>query len=227
MRPLLVLILLGACATTGAPPLAAAPAPAARSGATHAELLARGEARFAERLDLAQLDAAIAAWREAAALAPDDPVAWARLARALHFRAEGHLVFAVATDRGARDAYRAALDESAGAAERALAALSPELARLRRLGVPLSEAAAVLDARAALPLYWWAQSTLLAAHSRGLGATVGVHAEVFAVMERVAALAPDTWYGGPDRYFGVVFAAAPAIAGGATWGRRARTSTPA
>ena len=49
---------------------------------------------------------------------------------------------------------------------------------------------------------------------RGLGATIAAHQVVFAVMTRVAADAPDYWYAGAERSFGVIYAAAPAIAGG-------------
>jgi hypothetical protein len=40
------------------------------------------------------------------------------------------------------------------------------------------------------------------------------NAKVFATMERVAAAAPTTYFGGPDRYFGTLFGALPAATGG-------------
>jgi hypothetical protein len=55
---------------------------------------------------------------------------------------------------------------------------------------------------------------MLAANARGLGATIAAHQAVFTVMQVVARAAPDYWYAGADRYFAVVYAAAPAIAGG-------------
>ncbi|KAB2892674.1 MAG: hypothetical protein F9K40_17965, partial [Kofleriaceae bacterium] len=92
----------------------------------------------------------------------------------------------------------------------------PAFGEKRALGVPFEEALALVadEREAAPPLYWWAQCRMLAANERGLGATIAAHKAVFTVMERVAALDPDYWYAGADRYLGVIYAAAPAIAGG-------------
>jgi hypothetical protein len=171
-------------------------------------------AHWARRADEAELRAAIADWTVAAHARPDDVAVAESLARAHHFLAEGHLVFRKDTDAAAADGYVAALDAGAVAAETALRARWPAFGEKRALDVPFEEAFVLLDDGAAPLLYWWSQCRMLAANARGLGATITTHQAVFTVMGRVAAIAPDYWYGAADRYFGVVYAAAPAIAGG-------------
>jgi hypothetical protein len=78
----------------------------------------------------------------------------------------------------------------------------------------MKEAIRPLGATEMPMVFWWAQNTIVAANARGMMATVKHHEPVFRVMERVAELAPDTWYGGPARYFAAVYCAAPAIIGG-------------
>lgn len=106
------------------------------------------------------------------------------------------------------------MERGVAAAEAGLRAVSPEFARLRRLDAPFEQAIDTLDARAAPLLYWWAQLTMLVAREAGFAATVEAHQIVLDVMARVEALDPDYWYAGADRYFAVIYAVVPAIAGG-------------
>jgi hypothetical protein len=165
---------------------------------------------WAARDDETEVRAALDAWWRAASACPADPERYLAIARAAHFLAEGHL--AMRDERG--DDYVAHLADGAGAADRGLAALSPRWAELRAGGVSRGDAAAVLDARAAPLLYWWANDTILAANAQGVWATMKVFVEVRTVMERVAALDPAYWHGGADRFLGAFFASAPPIAGG-------------
>jgi hypothetical protein len=180
----------------------------------YAEVLAEAEQHFAARLDEAELRAAIAAYGEAAKLAPARVEPWERLTRAKMLLADGFLLFRKDRDKAAKAEIVALFEQGRADAEQALRTRSAEFARLRRLEVPIDEAAAVLGKDAALSLYFWAQHTILWANEKGLRTTMAQHETVFRVMERVRSLDPATWYGGADRYFGIVFAAAPAVAGG-------------
>jgi len=201
---------LGGC---GAEPRAAAPplTPAAAAAARTAGIGAA--AHWARRSDETELRAAIDGWSRAAAARPADVATGTALARAHHFLADGHRVFVKDRDPAA---YLAALDACAATADATLAARWPAFGEKRALGVAFEDALAlVAEEREAAPLlYWWSQCRMLAANERGLGATIAAHQAVFTVMARVAALDPDYWYAGADRYLGVIYAAAPAIAGG-------------
>lgn len=201
---------LGGCGAEprpATPPLTRAAAAEARSAGADAD------ARWAKRADETELRAAIDGWSRAADARPADLATGTSLARAHHFLAEGHLLFAKDRDPAA---YLAALDACAATADATLAARWPAFGEKRALGVAFEDALAlVADEREATPLlYWWSQCRMLAANERGLGATISAHQGVFTVMARVAALDPDYWYAGADRYLGVIYAAAPAIAGG-------------
>jgi hypothetical protein len=161
-----------------------------------------GRAHWEARLDEAETRAALDAWWRATSACPADPARYLAIARGDWFLAENHL--ARRGDKGA--AYVSLLADGAAAAEAGLAALAP--------GVAFHDGVDRLDASAAPLLYWWAQNAILAANAQGLWATMRVFQEVRRVMERVAEVDPDYWYGGADRYLGAFFASAPAIAGG-------------
>ncbi len=178
---------------------------------------ARQEARthWAKRLDEAELRLALAAWERATAADTGDVGSWLMLARGRFFLADGFLNFRkLAGDQAAAAEYTATHLAGASAAERGLRAASREFHRLRAQSAPFADAIAVLSVSEMPLLYWWAENTILWANSKGLAATIRSHETVFHAMERVADLAPETFFGGPDRYFGIVFCAAPAIAGG-------------
>jgi len=200
MRNLLWILCLSA-ASCAAP----APGPTVRSpdGVAVADVRA-GEAHWAARLEVAEARAAVVAWQRVADADPSDPAVQLALARACHFLAESHRP----------DDRLAVLERGVAAAEAGLRARSPEFDRLRRLDAPFEQAIATLDAGTAPLLYWWAQLHMQVAREAGFAATVDAHRVVFAVMERVEVLDPDYWYAGADRYFAVVFAVVPAVAGG-------------
>jgi hypothetical protein len=204
MRPLLILLLLSAACAT------AAPAPTVRTPDSTA--VAAAAARWADRLDPAEARAALDAWQRAADADPGDPALHLAISRACHFLAEAHQ----APDR------LALLERGVAAAERGLRAASPEFDRLRRLDAPFEEAIATLDAGAAPLLYWWATQRMAVAREAGFAATVEAHPVVWRAMERVEALAPDTWYRGADRYFAAAYAVMPPVAGGDLEQARAR-----
>jgi hypothetical protein len=170
---------------------------------------------FERRLDERELRLALAAWERATAQNPGDAVAWGHLARARFFLADAFLTpRLVRGERGAERELIAAHEAGAEAAARGLDARSPELAKDRRRGVAMHKLVTRLGAGDMELAFWWAQNVALAAKTKGKMAIVKTHEAVFRTMERVHALAPDTFYGGPDRYFGVVYCAAPLVIGG-------------
>jgi hypothetical protein len=172
------------------------------------------ERHFERRLDEHELRAAVAAWERGLAARPGDVAAWLMLTRARYFLADAFLVPRKdAGDKAALKELLAVHEAGADAAARGLAAGAPALARLVGQGV-MKDAARQAGA-AEMPLFfWWAQHTIMAAQARGTMAIIKAHEPVFRVMERVAELAPDTWYGGPARYFGVIYCTAPSVIGG-------------
>jgi len=176
-----------------------APAPVA---AVPGDLLSRGDAAMAARGDPAQLSAALAAYREAAALRPGDPEVELRLARAEAFRAR-------ANPAEAADAW----GRASRAAERALRRLSPAWATAVDAGDPVA-AAAKVDLPGAEALYWLALASWSGAQGKGFAALLAVKDVALASMERAAALDGGIDCAGPYRALGAWRAALPAAVGG-------------
>jgi hypothetical protein len=181
-----------------------------------AAALAEGQAAWPGRAEAARLGAALEAFRRAAALRPGDPVAETWLARAEGFGA-------LAAD-GAEEARAAGAgwDASARAAERALAGLAPAFAAAVRAGRLPAEAAALVEAPGAEPLYWLALGRMGAAQARGHLAVLAVREHVVPLMARAAALDERLERGGPLRALGAWSALLPVAAGGGVPEARAR-----
>ena len=192
------------CATTGlegagppaqAPSSAPAVAQAARADPRQA-LIRQGEEAFAQRSDPAQLERALAAWRDALALG-DSPELRLRLARAEHFAGQG---LAGASrkehfERGADQARRAA-----------------RLLTAKELDDPCrGDSAAKLAAPA---LYWLAEN--LDAYSRevGLLASAKERRQAMCLARQVAEAEPGYFHAGPLRLLGRLLAQAPTNLGG-------------
>lgn len=179
-----------------------APPPAA-DGAAYEAALRAGDAAFVGRDDPERLAAALARYREAAALRPGDPSALLAVARAEAFHAQ-------AAPAIARDAWR----EASRAAEGALRRTSPAFAAAVDRGDEPGRAAAAVGAPGAEPLYWLALATMGMAQARGMAAVLAVKAHAAAMMERVAALDEALDHGGPRRALGAWLATIPSAAGG-------------
>jgi hypothetical protein len=175
--------------------------------------LAEGDAAWARRAEPAELRAALAAWRRAAAASPVSPVIELRLARGEGFRALAAQAPAEAL---------AAHEASSRAAERALRALSPPFAAAVEQGRPLAEAAGLVEAPGAEPLYWLALGRFGVAQETGPAAVLAVKDHALALMTRAAALDERLEAGGPLRALGAWSALLPAAAGGGVAAARAR-----
>jgi hypothetical protein len=165
--------------------------------------LAEGDRLYAERHDPTRLEAALAAYRGAAAQRPGDPGAELRLARAEAFRG----LSAAAEER---DAW----ETSARAAERALRTLAPDWAEAIDRGDDPAAAAARVDAGGAEALYLLAQGAMRSAQARGYAAVLAVKDGVLAMMSRAVELDERLDAAGPHRALGAWRAALPVAAGG-------------
>ena len=173
-----------------------------------AELIAQGDAEWAQRDEVEHVTAAIAAWEQAVELDGSDTDTWVKLARGHYFLADGHYRFTNEAAMG--DTYQRAIR----AAERALAVLSPEFARRMAAGERVDQAVSVLEANAVPALYWRAAALGKWAQREGFATVLSFKDEIRAVMTRCMELDRYYFYAGPDRYFGAFFAIAPAYAGG-------------
>jgi len=168
------------------------------------------QAAWETRGDEASLRKAIAAWKEIVESAPGDNAAWTSLSRAYYLLADGHVRFQEDPD----DKMLAIFEKSVTAAERALSALSPEFAKLMADDKRIEDAVGMLDKSAVAALYWRSSSLGKWASMKGFLTLLSKKDEIKAVMEHCLQSDPEFFYQGPDRYFGVYFARAPAFAGG-------------
>lgn len=174
----------------------------------HAELVAQGDAAWEQRDDPEQIRAAITAWEQATERRPDDAETWIKLSRAYYFLADGHMRFSDPDQMA--DLWQTGIR----AAERALAALSPEFAQAMQREQPVAEALQLLDERAVPALYWRASNLGKWARADGFATVLSFKDEIRAVMTRAMELDRYYFFAGPDRYFGAFFAIAPTYAGG-------------
>jgi len=175
--------------------------------------LAEGDAAWSRRDRPAELQAALSAWRRAAAARPGAPAIELRLARAEGFRALSAQLPAEAL---------AAHDASSRAAERALRTVAPRFASAVEGGMPLAEAATLVEAPGAEPLYWLALGRFAVAQGTGPAAVLAVKDHALALMTRAAALDERLEAGGPLRALGAWSAILPSSAGGGVAAARAR-----
>jgi hypothetical protein len=200
-------------ALAGCPRGPSGPASTPLSPEAIAAVLAEGDAAWAGRSQPDRLQAALLAWRRAAAARPGDPGIELRLARGEGFRAQAAAAPAEAL---------AASDASSRAAERALQALAPRFTAAVEGGRPLAEAAALVEAPGAEPLYWLALGRWSVAQGTGPAALLAVKDHALALMARAAALDERLEAGGPLRALGAWSAILPASAGGGVEAARAR-----
>jgi TRAP transporter T-component len=190
------------------------PPPAARDAAPERfdEALSEGDREFALRGDPARLEAALRAYRLAAARRPGEAAAEVRLARAEAFRGLGAQTPALAKE---------AWDGSARAAERALRKLSPAWAEAIDRGDDPAAAAARVDGPGGEALYLLAQGAMRGAQATGYAAVLAVKDSALVMMSRAAELDERVDAAGPHRALGAWRAALPVAAGGGAAASRA------
>lgn len=204
MRFLTALLLLVGCAKqTGTYEIAAATAPAAADQKT--AIKAEAEALWAERGDVAKLQASLAKFEQAYAMDPTDREVAGRLLRGWYFLGDGHL-----TDK---DQKLAAWEKSIDWGKKCLAINSEFTALLAKGDEDEASAARVFTAADVPCIYWTSSALGKWAKASGLTTTLKHLPTVKAYMTRVGELEPSYFYNGPDRYWGAYYAAIPSFAG--------------
>lgn len=207
----LVAALAGGCATTRESKWddaeeATAAEPAA--GEQAAALVAEGDALWAERLDKAKLEQAIAKWEQAAAAAPSADIA-VKLSRGHYFLADGH--YALENNVEKRDAhYTTGLDW----AEKAIQLAAPEFVAAMKAGEKHRDAIKKAPKEAVPGMYWYSTNMGKWAASKGFATVLRYKDDIKATMDHVMALDPGYFYAAPYRYFGAYEARTAGIAGG-------------
>jgi tetratricopeptide (TPR) repeat protein len=191
-------------------PNAGATAAAQGEGAEQAQQnpnVAEGDAKWAQRTSAENIKAAIAAWEKAAAETPGDMELLVKLTRAHYFLADGYL-------RNDDKEYLKVMDKGVEWGERAMAAASPEFAKMMGEKKKLPEAVKVVPKEGVPAMYWYASSLGKWAKKKGFAVLLGQKDNVKATMDRCLELDPNYYHGGPHRYFGAYYAIAPGFAGG-------------
>ncbi len=205
-----------AVAATGCGPAATGLGGGIRRGgaadpAAHQAAITAGDAAFAARVDRAQLELAISKYEEAIKLKDDDWVTYGKLARAYYALADGWLFFEKDKDpQRFLDTYAKGYE----AAQRGMAALSPEVEQRLTAGVDLKDAVTLLDKQAIDLLYWHATNLGRWANAQDVTVVLTYKERIYNIMEMVLRFDPNYFYGAADRYFGAYFSIAPSFAGG-------------
>ncbi|MEK6608421.1 MAG: TRAP transporter TatT component family protein [Myxococcota bacterium] len=177
--------------------------------AKFSELVAAGDAAFAERGQRAKLEEAIRAWEQAAAL-KDDSRAWSNVARGTYLLADGYVLF----DENSDEAYLATMAKGMDAGTKAIRAYSGKVARKLDLGAKLEDVAGDVEKDGVPALYWYATCLGKWAKKQGTAKAVLYKDTILKIMGRCKALDEDFFYGAPYRYFGAFYSFAPPFAGG-------------
>ena len=180
------------------------------SRARVADLLNQANAAWDQRTDMAQAKAAVDALKAATDIDPTNGEALSNLSHAIYFYADCHLRF----DESNPDLYKDTHEQGTKAAERALAALSPDFAAKMAAGSRIEDALDTLDASAVPALYWRSSNLGRWATLESFATLLSYKDEIREIMEFCLNNNPTYWYQGPDRYFGVFYAKSPGFAGG-------------
>ncbi len=170
-----------------------------------------GDEAWAKRDDRAQLEAAIAAWEKATTTNPADCETGTKLARAYYLLADGHLSF---EGEAGKDKYLQTHEKGMTAGERALVACSAAFKAKMEAGSKMEQALDTIDAKSAPALYWYTTNLGKWANAQGLSTVLKYKAKIKSQVERIMAVEEHFFYSAAHRYLGVIYAKAPAIAGG-------------
>jgi hypothetical protein len=194
-----------------------------------AALMAEGDARWANRLELSELQAAIAAWEMALTVPTPEgesrtaalyPALW-RLARANYWHGHAFIRFDVMNDvEGADAALLAAYEQGVEYASLALAASNPEWTRLLQMQTPVVDAIPVLTPNDVDAMYWYASNLGRYGLVRGITTVLARVDEIRTMMEYVQTYDATYYFGAPDRYFGVYYTKLPFPGGNPTEAER-------
>jgi hypothetical protein len=170
-----------------------------------------GDAAYAARADRAQLEAAIARYSEAVQLKDDDWQTYEKLAHAYYVLADGWIFF---EGDAKKPDLLATYEKGYTAAQRGLAALSPQLEQRLATGVDLKDAVALVDVQGVGLMYWYATNLGKWGNAQDITVVLKYKDRIFNIMTRVESLDVNYFYGAPLRYFGAYYSIAPSFAGG-------------
>lgn len=183
----------------------------ATDAAAHQAAVAAGDAAFANRVDRAQLELAVAKYEEAIKLKDDDWQTYAKLSRACYALADQWLFF----EKDQKpDLFLATYAKGLDYAQRGMAALSPDVEKRLAAGVDLKDAVSLLDKQAIELLYWHATNLGRWANAQDITVVLSYKERIYNIMEMVLRFDPNYFYGAADRYFGAYYSIAPSFAGG-------------
>lgn len=181
--------------------------------------LEEAEALWEGRQDRSKLEGAIAKWEEAATLETPDmdekqrraalAEIFARVTQGYYFLADSHIRLSTGDEDVIDDEMKAAFEKGITAAEKGLAASSPEFAKLFQAETPWPEAIKVLEKNANPLLYWYASNTGKWALLEGFAEILSRKDDIKAIMDRVEGQSPTYYHGAPYRYFGVYYTKLP------------------
>ena len=162
-------------------------------------LLEAGDAHWANRLDLSELQAAIASWETALTVPTPEgeprttalyPALW-RLARAHYWHGHAFIRFDVMNDvEGADAALLAAYEQGVEYASLALAANNSEWTRLLQLQTPVEDAIPVLTPNDVDAMYWYASNLGRYGLVRGITTVLARVGDIRTMMEYVQTYDP-------------------------------------
>jgi hypothetical protein len=175
------------------------------------ETVAAGDAAYAARADRAQLETAIAKYAAAVQLKDDDWQTYEKLSHAYYLLADGWIYF---EGDAKKTELLATYEKGYTAAQRGLAALSPELEQRLATGVDLKDAVALIDAPGVGLMYWYATNLGKWGNTQDITVVLKYKERIFNIMTRVESLDVNYFHGAPLRYFGAYYAIAPSFAGG-------------
>lgn len=176
-----------------------------------AALVQEGEAHWENRADRAELEKAIDAWERATAANPNDCETLSKLTRAYYLLADGHVQF---DGEGGKAKLLQAHEKGMAAGERALVACSPGFKQKVESGAKMEDALSEVDKAGVPALYWYTSNLGKWANAQGLATTLKYKNKIKKQIEHILSVDEHYFYSAPHRYLGVIYAKAPAIAGG-------------
>lgn len=180
-----------------------------------AQKVAEGEQYWAQRIERAQLERAIATWEEALTLQSEGDTAQRRLAvgdlytrisRGYYLLADGFARFDSGDSEAAMKKF---YDKGVVAAEKALYAYSAEYQQAVASGKSREEALSLLGPEANGALYWYATNLGKWAVIEGIGEALGQVDTIKAMVGRLERDEPSYFYYAPFRYFGGYYTKLP------------------
>ena len=190
---------------------------------TAADFIKEGDEHWQKRDSRAEIEAAIAAWEKAALIEPGNADALSKLTHGVYLLADGYLSFGTSGegkyasfdgDDDGKAKYLAMHEQGIAWGQKAVMAANAAAKTRIEGGATVDDVAELLD-RAAVPaLYWYTSNLGKWANAQGFATVLKYKSKIKRNIERCLVLDENYFYSAPHRYLGVIYAKAPAIAGG-------------